>query len=685
MNFGLTFIVALESNEQNRPDLNGYSSGRRGGENPTQNSYAPRYSKKNSESSATNDVFSGYGKYNVDQHRSRRDNGNEKYSQYKDRGRERSKQDDYRDMSPMRNNMGRPQSDRTNYHSNNSYDNGAKKHYSDNSSNYRDYGNNDYKNSNYSNHSNYKNYKQNYNDLSSYENTSADNAYDLSRSYNNYHNYNDKGYQQNNGISNKNRLPSGPRNQRGRDRYQENSGPANKNHDQDKIEPTFVESNELIEQQIKEIEKKLEKYTDFPLIEDIKVLDSRWDTKPKGFENVTAQRAKLSGLFPLPGYPRPVDFTKLEGLLKEESSDLLTKMSRIDAIDSRSAKTLIIKNLNFEEINYLKVVEFFNDYLKHIDINETSTNNIISKRKTKDDKTLIVEFTNNTCATIIRTLDKIQLSFNLYKEDTRERADEEKKIELHIERPQEYVVQTLPAYDKINEDDIEETVVDNPRKMTIHISSELTETIITDELKSIAPLKGFQLLREIGTRQSVGIAFLEFYVDPSITDIRSIITILEGYLSEVEDLELVTKAYFSCIIPNVTTIQDCIIDYKTLRPLARNENVSVHPKLNVIQLLNCVTAKDLMEDSSFQFIFNDIKQEVNKFGNVKSIKIPRPANEYTPGLQQFSEPGLGKIFVEFDDDEVAFKAIMSLAGRQYNDRTVLCSFYSHEDYKNGLL
>jgi splicing factor U2AF subunit len=475
-------------------------------------------------------------------------------------------------------------------------------------------------------------------------------------------------------------VPSGP--SQYRDKYRSNvSSDAPRGGQRQSVEPKETLPPE---QQIAKIEKDLEKYGDVPLIEEIKVLDSRWGTKPKGFENVTAQRAKLSGLFPLPGYPRPVDFTKLEGLLKEESSDLLTETSKINPIDSNSARTLIIKNVPFERISYLKIVEFFNDYLKHIDIPETTQHNISSKRKSKDDKTLIIEFSNNTCATVIFTMNKLKLPFNLYKEDTEARIDDDEQIELIIERPHEYVVQALPSYDKINEEDIEESVTDNPRKMTIHVSSELTESNITDELKKIASVKGFQLPRELGTKKPVGIAFFEFYIDPQITDTTMVISKLEEYLEKVKTIQFVSKAYFSCIIPGVTSIQDCVADYSTLRLLARNEQVTVHPKLRIIQLLNCVTAKDLMEDASYQFIYKDIMQEVSKIGKVKSIKIPRPANDYTPGLQQFSEPGLGKIFVEFEDDEVAFKAIMSLAGRQYNDRTVLCAFYDGEDYRNGL-
>lgn len=452
------------------------------------------------------------------------------------------------------------------------------------------------------------------------------------------------------------------------------------------------------EEEIERCEKKLATLQKVPNIEDITIIDSKWGVKPKGFENVTAQRAKLSGLFPLPGYPRPVDFTKLEGVARDRllnSNDILNGSSKIDPIDSRNSSILFIKNINFGIIDYLKITEFFNKFLSQIDIPETTLNNVESKRKTKDDQNLIIEFKNNTCATIAVALNSRKLSFNkmkLIKNDDegnpiqqggQEAGDD---IVLDISRPGEYVVQCLPPYDEIKEDEIEEVVIDSPRKITLLVSPTLSETEIITNIKEVGTIKGFQLLREIGTKESMGIAFLEFYIDPTkyqktINAIPAIQTLIE----QLKESLFIEDAFFSCIIPDNTSIQDCPIDLSTLKKLVKNEHVTTHPSLRVIQLINIVTAKDLMDDANFKFIQKDILQEVSKFGNLRTIKIPRPANDYTPGISQFSQPGLGKIYIEFDDEETALKAIMGLAGRMYNDRTVLCSFYDYNDFKNGLL
>ncbi|ODV78957.1 uncharacterized protein CANTADRAFT_31338, partial [Suhomyces tanzawaensis NRRL Y-17324] len=437
------------------------------------------------------------------------------------------------------------------------------------------------------------------------------------------------------------------------------------------------------EELIASYQKSLKELENVEPLESIKIIDSRWGVKPKGFENVTAQRAKLSGLFPLPGYPRPVDFTKLEGSASEgilSSNDILNDASKIDPIDARSSKILVIRDIDFEKINYLKIVEFFNDYLKRIDIDQTSMHNIDSKRKTKDDKNLIIQFVNSTCATIIASLDTLKLPFNLYKEDSEPAKDSEEKIQLKIQRPKEYVVQTVS---KKQDDDDFTKVIDSPTKITLMVSPDKTETEIIDQIKTINGVKSFQLLREIGTKESLGMAFVEFEV-PEGTSLQKTIDLLEGLIEKVRSCSYITNSFFSCIIPNQTSIQDCAIDMDTLKLLVRNENVSAHPKLRVIQLINMVTARDLVEDSNYHFIQQDIHQEVSKFGKVVSMKIPRPANDYTPGLAQFTQPGLGKVYVELDDEESSMKAIMELAGRYYNDRVVLCSFYDEGDYLNGI-
>ena len=107
----------------------------------------------------------------------------------------------------------------------------------------------------------------------------------------------------------------------------------------------------------------------------------------------------------------------------------------------------------------------------------------------------------------------------------------------------------------------------------------------------------------------------------------------------------------------------------------------------VLQLLNMVTAEELMDDEDYEGrnlhspsapylsnlipeILEDVREECEKYGGVLEIKIPRPSG----GSRQ--SPGVGKIYVKFDNNEAATKALRALAGRKFSDRTVVTSYFS---------
>lgn len=68
-------------------------------------------------------------------------------------------------------------------------------------------------------------------------------------------------------------------------------------------------------------------------------------------------------------------------------------------------------------------------------------------------------------------------------------------------------------------------------------------------------------------------------------------------------------------------------------------------------------------------ICEDVKGECSKFGRVLELKVPRPAG----GRQN---PGVGKIFVKFEDHASAQKALQALAGRKFADRTVVVTHFA---------
>lgn len=69
-------------------------------------------------------------------------------------------------------------------------------------------------------------------------------------------------------------------------------------------------------------------------------------------------------------------------------------------------------------------------------------------------------------------------------------------------------------------------------------------------------------------------------------------------------------------------------------------------------------------------ICEDIKEECDKYGRVLDMKIPRPSG----GSRQSN--GVGKIYIKYDTPESARKALQALAGRKFQDRTVVTTYFS---------
>ena len=93
----------------------------------------------------------------------------------------------------------------------------------------------------------------------------------------------------------------------------------------------------------------------------------------------------------------------------------------------------------------------------------------------------------------------------------------------------------------------------------------------------------------------------------------------------------------------------------------------------VLCLLNMVVAEELTDDEEYEDILEDIREECSRFGEVRSIEIPRPV----PGVEV---PGLGKVFIEFGSSMECQRAQHALTGRKFANRVVVTSYYDPDKY-----
>lgn len=415
---------------------------------------------------------------------------------------------------------------------------------------------------------------------------------------------------------------------------------------------------------------------------------SQWGIKPKGFETITAQRAKLSGYFPLPSAQGSTE-TKLEDLMKAGAGlDGVLKVNlKIDPIDSRAARILVLRNVNASKIPASNLSQYISKFLRLIDLDGISVDeNIMSTKLSPAKDSALIEFKHPTGATLALALNGKTVRGKDLGLDS---SPDNLEYTFSLSRPKEYVVQCLPPR-KRESKDVSEDVVDSPGKLTLHVDKLATETQLQDALNNIAPLRAFKLLREIGTKDAVGIAFAEFYLSTKeFPDVSSSVKKIRDYCKSVSELPMVHRVEFLCLeftaTQNLlTSVQDCFIELNTLKGLVRNKFVPFHPKLKVVQLINALTLADFASSENLELSKEDIRQEASKFGKVVSMRIPQPDQPIVPGTNPPAFAGIGKVFLEYEDESIALKALMGMAGRSFNDRTILCAFFDHEDYLNGI-
>jgi RNA recognition motif-containing protein len=82
-----------------------------------------------------------------------------------------------------------------------------------------------------------------------------------------------------------------------------------------------------------------------------------------------------------------------------------------------------------------------------------------------------------------------------------------------------------------------------------------------------------------------------------------------------------------------------------------------------------VTHDDLMNDSEYNDIREDVRLECMEFGPVREVVIPRVKDGFNAAWE-------GYIYVEFVHVETAKIAAMALNGRKFADRSVLVTYVS---------
>ncbi|KAF3189544.1 hypothetical protein TWF106_010981 [Orbilia oligospora] len=381
-----------------------------------------------------------------------------------------------------------------------------------------------------------------------------------------------------------------------------------------------------------------------------------WDIKPPGYESVTAEQAKLSGMFPLPGAPRQtaLDPSRMAAFVNHPPKEGSTPQpTALKPSNSRQAKRLLCQNLPpmcTEETIY----SFFSGFLKSLNAVDSENEPLITVYLNPTSTMAMLEFRSTAYATLCLAFDGMEF------DDT--------EVKIRLSRPKDYIIPQYSESSESHNGDISPNVPDSINKICVsNIPTHLADQQVMELLQTFGPLKSFFLVKDKEMDESKGVAFCE-YLDPNIAEIA-----IEG-LNGLDINEQLLNVKRASIGVKQSAGAEAGIPAMTV--IAATTSAEMEGG-RVLQLLNMVTADELLDQEEYEEILEDVTDECNKFGPIIDIKIPRPSGN------QRAAAGVGKIYVRFEEHESAEKALKSLAGRKFADRTVIVSYFSEENYDVG--
>jgi len=364
-----------------------------------------------------------------------------------------------------------------------------------------------------------------------------------------------------------------------------------------------------------------------------------WDVPPPGFEHITPMQYKsmqAAGQIPATLMPD-------------------TPQAAVPVVGScitRQARRIYVGNIPFG-FNEQDMIDFFNQQMHLNGLAQAEGNPILACQVNRDKNFAFLE-----CRSIDETTQAMAFDGINFQGQS-----------LKLRRPLNY--QPVPGNSGLENNSnvpggmpgvVSTVVPDSPNKLFIGgIPNYLNEDQVKELLTSFGALKAFNLVKDVTSSLSKGYAFAE-YLDASITD--QAIAGLNGM--QLGDKKLI--------------VQRASIGQKTIAPNAPTQiqvpgMVSTGPgtPTEVLCLLNMVIPEELADEEEYEEILEDIRDECSKYGEVRSLEIPRPV----PGVEV---PGCGKVFIEFGSATECGKAQHALTGRKFSNRVVVTSYFDPDKY-----
>ncbi|XP_022085022.1 splicing factor U2AF 50 kDa subunit-like [Acanthaster planci] len=386
-----------------------------------------------------------------------------------------------------------------------------------------------------------------------------------------------------------------------------------------------------------------------------------WDVPPVGFEHITPQQYKAmqgcpdavqaAGTGPVPPVPNLQAMPVVPAPVMMPAQPA-TAMPIVANQMTRQARRLYVGNIPFG-VTEDQMVDFFNNKMQELHLTTNPGKPVLAVQVNHDKNFAFLEFRSVDETTQAMAFDGI-----MYQNQC-----------LKIRRPKDY--QPMPGVAEtpsLHVPGVVSTVVqDSPHKIFIGgLPNYLTDDQVKELLSSFGMLKAFNLVKDSATSMSKGYAFCE-YVKTEVTD--QAIEGLNGMQLGEKKL-IVQRASVGAKNPSAQAMAAQAVQ---LNIPGLNLPGTAGPQTEILCLMNMVTTDDLKDDDEYEDIVDDVRDECSKYGNVRSIEIPRP-------VEGIDVPGCGKIFVEFSNTMESQAAQQGLSGRKFANRVVVTSFFDPGAY-----
>ena len=211
--------------------------------------------------------------------------------------------------------------------------------------------------------------------------------------------------------------------------------------------------------------------------------------------------------------------------------------------------------------------------------------------------------------------------------------------------------------------------------MVANLPDSIGESQVRELLAPFGAIKLFNFIKVPMNGGTGGAAVLE-YEDPSVG---------EGAITGLNGLPVGDKQLSVQRVPaNMATLllKPAVPPPPppTPAPITASEQEDTDPLLTslpttILRMSNMTTLEELRDDEVYEELQEDIADECNEHGTVRSLAIPRPGPESTadaPG------PGVGDVFVCFTSAEGAERAKIAVHGRTFNGLRVKAVFFPEE-------